>query len=65
MPIEMSAFVQDLRPESTILFFGAGSSLPSHAPSVARRYFPSLIAHPYLCEFDTKQKNQGGVINPH
>jgi hypothetical protein len=29
------------------------------------RYFPPLIVHPYLCEFDTKEKNKGGVINPH
>ncbi len=38
--MSLSAFVQDLKPESTILFLGAGSSLPSHAPSV-----PEIIEH--------------------
>jgi len=33
MPTDMQAFVRDLRPETTVLFFGSGSSIPSHAPS--------------------------------
>lgn len=36
MTTDLSAFVRDLQPESTILFLGAGSSLPSHAPSVSK-----------------------------
>jgi hypothetical protein len=35
MPISLPDLVRDLQPESTILLFGAGSSLPSNAPSVA------------------------------
>jgi len=33
MTIEMDAFVQKIKPESTVLFFGSGASLPSHVPS--------------------------------
>lgn len=40
MTTQLSTFVKDIQPESTILFFGAGSSLPSHAPSVSE-----IIAH--------------------
>jgi SIR2-like domain len=36
MPTDLTTFVRDLEPATTILFFGAGSSIPSHAPSVAR-----------------------------
>ncbi len=35
MPISLSDLVRDIQPASTILLFGAGSSLPSNAPSVA------------------------------
>lgn len=35
MPTKLSDFVQGVQPDSTILFFGAGSSIPSGAPSVA------------------------------
>lgn len=35
MPTKLSDFVQGVQPDSTILFFGAGSSVPSGAPSVA------------------------------
>lgn len=35
MPIPLEELAQDLKPEGTILLFGAGSSLPSSAPSVA------------------------------
>jgi hypothetical protein len=34
MPIDLSRLAQDLEPERTILFFGAGASIPSNAPSV-------------------------------
>lgn len=34
MTIELSRLVEALNPESTVLFFGAGSSVPSGAPSV-------------------------------
>jgi SIR2-like domain len=34
MPIEVSSLVAGLRPDRTVLLFGAGSSLPSNAPSV-------------------------------
>ena len=34
MPTKLSDFVQGVQPDSTILFFGAGSSIPSGAPSV-------------------------------
>lgn len=34
MPIEISSLVAALRPDKTVLLFGAGSSLPSNAPSV-------------------------------
>ena len=33
MPTDLSAFVDDLDPETTVLFLGAGSSQPSKAPS--------------------------------
>jgi len=33
MPIELSRLVDGLRPEKTVLLFGAGSSIPSGAPS--------------------------------
>jgi hypothetical protein len=36
MPADLRTFLQDVRPETTVLFFGAGSSVPSHAPSVKR-----------------------------
>ncbi|WP_207412321.1 hypothetical protein [Methylobacterium sp. SD274] len=36
MPIDIAKFVQDVRPTKTVLLFGAGSSIPSSAPSVAR-----------------------------
>jgi hypothetical protein len=35
MTTDLPAFVRDIQPESTVLFFGSGSSLPSHAPRVA------------------------------
>ena len=34
MPIEVPSLVAGLRPDRTVLLFGAGSSLPSNAPSV-------------------------------
>jgi GTPase SAR1 family protein len=36
MPISISEFVQDINPDQSILLFGAGSSMPSGAPSVSR-----------------------------
>ena len=33
MPVEIETLVRELRPEQTILLFGAGSSLPSNAPT--------------------------------
>lgn len=36
MPIELSVLTRDIDPERTVLMFGAGSSIPSGAPSVAR-----------------------------
>lgn len=36
MPITISAVADDVRPHSTVLLFGSGSSVPSGAPSVAR-----------------------------
>lgn len=33
MPIEIKDLVSNLRPERTVLFFGAGSSIPSNAPT--------------------------------
>lgn len=35
MPSDLNAIVRSLSPEQTILLFGAGSSLPSNAPSVS------------------------------
>lgn len=40
MPIEMSRLAAELNPSETILLFGAGASLSSHAPSVGQ-----LIKH--------------------
>ncbi len=34
MPIKIAELVSGLKPDRTILFFGAGSSVPSNAPSV-------------------------------
>ncbi|BCM81822.1 SIR2 family protein [Methylobacterium indicum] len=34
MPASLQDFVRDIKAESTVLLFGAGSSLPSNAPSV-------------------------------
>ncbi|MFP9462418.1 SIR2 family protein [Pectobacterium brasiliense] len=34
MPIDIKQLVNDITPEKTVLFFGAGSSIPSRAPSV-------------------------------
>ncbi|CRM18912.1 SIR2 family protein [Pseudomonas sp. 35 E 8] len=34
MPIELPQLISDIVPEKTVLFFGSGSSVPSHAPSV-------------------------------
>lgn len=36
MPIELNQLVNEITPEQTVLFFGAGSSLPSYAPSVEK-----------------------------
>jgi hypothetical protein len=36
VPIDISTFVRDIEPEKTVLLFGAGSSIPSNAPSVER-----------------------------
>lgn len=36
MPIELSQLVSEINPEQTVLFFGSGSSIPSHAPSVKK-----------------------------
>lgn len=36
VPIEVSRLATDLDPTKTLLFFGAGAALSSHAPSVAR-----------------------------
>lgn len=35
MPIELTELVRAIRPENTVLFLGAGSSIPSGAPSAA------------------------------
>ena len=35
MTTDLPAFVRDIQPQSTVLFFGSGFSLPSHAPRVA------------------------------
>lgn len=35
MVLEVAALASSIRPEETTLLFGAGSSIPSHAPSVA------------------------------
>ncbi|MCJ2101950.1 SIR2 family protein [Methylobacterium sp. E-046] len=34
MPVDLSTFVKSIRPSRTVLLFGAGSSIPSGAPSV-------------------------------
>jgi hypothetical protein len=34
MSIELSEMIEGIDPSSTVLFFGAGSSIPSGAPSV-------------------------------
>ena len=39
MPIEIEKFVRDIRPTQTVLLFGAGSSIPSGAPSVEQLQF--------------------------
>ncbi|CAG9248338.1 SIR2_2 domain-containing protein [Burkholderia cepacia] len=36
MPIEITRLANELIPEKTVLFFGAGACVPSHAPSVAK-----------------------------
>jgi hypothetical protein len=36
MPADLRTFIQSVNPDETVLFFGAGSSIPSHAPSTAR-----------------------------
>lgn len=36
MSIELSEMIEGIDPSSTVLFFGAGSSIPSGAPSVAK-----------------------------
>ncbi|MET0075881.1 MAG: SIR2 family protein [Candidatus Thiodiazotropha lotti] len=36
MSISLSALVEEIVPENTILFFGSGSSIPSGAPSVSK-----------------------------
>jgi SIR2-like domain len=36
MPIDPATLTRDIEPERTVLLFGAGSSIPSHAPSVER-----------------------------
>jgi hypothetical protein len=36
MTIEIGRLAADLKSESTVLFFGAGASMPSHAPSVGK-----------------------------
>lgn len=36
MPIELSRLAADLDPSRTVLFFGAGACIPSHAPSVSK-----------------------------
>ncbi|MFM0377873.1 SIR2 family protein [Paraburkholderia strydomiana] len=36
MPTELSRLIGGIQPERTVLFFGAGSSIPSRAPSVAK-----------------------------
>ena len=35
MPITMRALADSIQPRKTVLLFGAGSSIPSGAPSVA------------------------------
>lgn len=34
MPIDINRVASETNPENTVLFFGAGASLSSHAPSV-------------------------------
>jgi hypothetical protein len=36
MPIELTQFVDHIRPSNTVLLFGSGSSIPSGAPSTVR-----------------------------
>jgi hypothetical protein len=36
VPVELSVLTRDIDPERTVLIFGAGSSIPSGAPSVGQ-----------------------------
>lgn len=50
MPIELSRLIRGIQPERTVLFFGAGSSIPSRAPSVAK--LVSVISDKFKIDAD-------------
>jgi len=61
MPADLGTIVRSLAPERTVLLFGAGSSLPSGAPSV------SHLQHAFERRFGVPEKNytlseQTGIV---
>ncbi len=61
MPIEVSQLVAGLVPEATSLLFGAGSSIPSNAPSVGQlqRHFEAVFG---VSARDYNLAEQTGII---
>jgi hypothetical protein len=61
MPIEIGKLLQDVRPPRTVLLFGAGSSIPSGAPSVQRlqKHFETVFG---VSSSDYSLAEQTGII---
>jgi SIR2-like domain/ATPase family associated with various cellular activities (AAA) len=61
MPVELQSFAEQIQPSKTVLLFGAGSSIPSGAPSVAQlqHNFERVFS---VSAADYKLPEQTGII---
>jgi hypothetical protein len=61
MPTEIASFLKDVQPSRTVLLFGAGSSIPSGAPSVAtiKQHFQATFG---VSANDYTLAEQSGIV---
>lgn len=60
MPISLDQLVEEIDPEETVLFFGAGSSMPSFAPSGAK--LTSILASKFSLPDDYSLRELSSLI---
>jgi GTPase SAR1 family protein len=60
MPITIEQLIEEINPEETVLFFGAGSSMPSFAPSGAK--LTSILANKFSLPNDYSLRELSSLI---